>query len=454
MGINRKKTLFSLCFLAFLLLVVNPSLAAEPFVNNQGTEATGILPSNPFYFFKEWGRSIRRTLSFTDLKKAETQLGVVIEQIAEIEKLNELQVTKRDAFLRAIVNYSTNIDLLKTYMQPLLSNRNNAAVEKILSTVAAQGIKQYGVLQGLLGKFEEREQSRAFDDVVRGSIDRLVGAIAANPTLGEDLQEAISNSENDERELHAALFVERLMHVAPQETMYDVMKLQQTVIQKWTGRAQFIEMIGGVHDGIALLQVVDIAREKVFDGDTKNAINVVRQATLDGIKEQGVVSRALVARGIKEVKAVVDDIATKSVGSGELAAIAQGLIARARFQMSAAEAFAEDGSLGNAYGQVISAATAARSAAVLIMTTAADYALELQFMKEYFDGMMERVRAAKLEHKNSPNLFGKIGEAEVQIAKFGDLIAKNASVARIVSAMRAAESLLGTVDQLIKELTK
>lgn len=454
MGTYCKKAIFSLCFLALLSIVVSPAIAAEIPSQSQGTEATGILPSNPFYFFKEWGRSIRRTLSFTDLKKAETQLGVVAEQIAEIEKLNELQVAKREAFERAVGNYSANIDLLKTYATTLHSSRGNAAVEKLLGAIVTRGANHYIALQGLLGKFDGKEYAYAFDRTVNEAIDHLVGLLASLPNVPSALRAAPDEQGDHARELFVALLAERLIRVASQDVAYELMKLQQTMIQKWTGQPEFIERIGEARDSEALLQVVDIAREKVFDNDLKNALNVVRQAMLEQMREQGVIDRALVTRAINNAKNIVSDASRKVGVSGELALIVRGLLDRARFQITAAESFLEDGSLGNAYGQIIGAVTAARGAAVLATTTAADYTLELEYMRQYFDAAMERVRASGIDEKLAPILFSKIGEAEVQIAKFGDLIAKNASVAKIVAAMRVAESMLGNIDQLIKELAK
>ena len=446
MGTNRKKAIFSLCILVLLLIVISPAFAAETASTNRASEATGILPSNPFYFFKEWGRSIRRTLSFTDLKKAETQLNVVVEQIAEIEKLNELRVEKREAFERAVANYETNIDLLKTYLLPVAQQKGNL--------LHVRASKQYAVLQGLLGKFEGKEQTREFDELVLRAIRQLVEATAVGLQGGVDIQTGVDAGDNAERELRGALFVERLMRVVPIEVVYELAKLQQTLIQKWIGRPRLLEMLGGVRDQEPLLQVIDIAREKVFDNEVRNVLNMMRQATLDELKEKGVTGRAFVTQAVKDGKSFIDDVGKRVAAGGELAAQVRTLIERAKFQRAAAEAFLEDGSLGNAYGQLVGAVTAARNAAVLLSTTPAEYATELQYMRQYFDAAMERVRAARLEPKTALHLFTKIGEAEVAIAKLGDLIAQNSSVVKIVTATRVVESMLGTLDQLIKERAK
>lgn len=460
MATSPKKALFCLCFLISLVILVPKTFAAEasPSVPESGT--TGILPSNPFYFFKEWSRSIRRTLSFTDLKKAEIQLGVLNEQVNEIQKLNELNVTRREAIERALDNYNGSIDLLKTYLIPFRGAKSGN-VGQFFDEVVASALRQYDVLQGLIGKLGSDEERSAFDARIAGSLDRIAGITALMPSTLEDvkkfrarLEDAVGRGESTDRELLAATFLERVMGRVPRETQYELSKLQHTLIQKWIGHAAFTDGIANANDLMPLLQVIDAAREKVFESETKNTMNVARQNLLDTLRANGAITEDLVGNTIKATEEFTNGIAVRlGTNTSELGGVVRGLVERARFQLAAAKNFIDDGALGNAYGQLIGATTAARSAVVLLMLTPADFTYELGRAKQYFDVLMERARAAQ-GILRSENLAGKIGEAEVQIAKLADAITKQASIVKMVAAMNAVEVSLGIVEQLIDELTK
>ena len=52
-------------------------------------EDPGILPDNPFYFFKNWSRSIMSFFTFNPLKKAELSFKFDSELLMEIKKMAE-----------------------------------------------------------------------------------------------------------------------------------------------------------------------------------------------------------------------------------------------------------------------------------------------------------------------------------------------------------------------------
>lgn len=70
---------------------------------------TGILPTNPFYFLKEWKRGVKRALIANSVSRAEYELQIASEKIAELRKLKELYPNDSRAIKTTILNYSGDI---------------------------------------------------------------------------------------------------------------------------------------------------------------------------------------------------------------------------------------------------------------------------------------------------------------------------------------------------------
>ncbi|MBM3281511.1 MAG: hypothetical protein FJY91_02060 [Candidatus Harrisonbacteria bacterium] len=81
------------------LLVFSGSTFAAP-----GDE--GLLPSNPFYFFKEWGRGIRRATTFSDEKRNLLELSILRDKEAEVTKLSGIMSEGSEAVGVAVRQYA------------------------------------------------------------------------------------------------------------------------------------------------------------------------------------------------------------------------------------------------------------------------------------------------------------------------------------------------------------
>ncbi|MHB9019714.1 MAG: DUF5667 domain-containing protein, partial [Minisyncoccota bacterium] len=87
--------LFSLVGIMF---VVNPLnlFVGSVFAQNevisadQGGGDPGMLPTNPFYFFKEFGRNIQRVFTFDPVSRVELEVKITNEKAAEAKKIQEI----------------------------------------------------------------------------------------------------------------------------------------------------------------------------------------------------------------------------------------------------------------------------------------------------------------------------------------------------------------------------
>ena len=98
----------------------------------QGEDAHGILPTNPFYFFKEFSRGIRRFFIFNPVRRAEFELDVLEEKAEELEIVESLSPENINALNRAIENYDENVDRLRENLERLSEESDNPNIDELL----------------------------------------------------------------------------------------------------------------------------------------------------------------------------------------------------------------------------------------------------------------------------------------------------------------------------------
>lgn len=81
------------------------------------SEDPGILPGNPFYFFKEWRRDFRQLMTKDRAKKIEIIFSILGDKAAELKKLKEIAPQNTEAIEKAILSYHETIDQFKGQLQ-------------------------------------------------------------------------------------------------------------------------------------------------------------------------------------------------------------------------------------------------------------------------------------------------------------------------------------------------
>jgi len=121
-----------------------------------GVENPGILPSSPFYFLKEWKRSITRFFTTNPVKKAELELNEANERAAEIKKLEETTPSKIEVITKAANNYQQNMERLRTSLEQLKQTSENPNVDKLVENLIDRSIKHNELFDNLKDKFQEQ----------------------------------------------------------------------------------------------------------------------------------------------------------------------------------------------------------------------------------------------------------------------------------------------------------
>ncbi|MFA5386200.1 MAG: DUF5667 domain-containing protein [Candidatus Paceibacterota bacterium] len=95
-------------------------------------EEPGILPGNPFYFFKEWRRGFQSLFTKNPAKKIELTIEVLNNKAAEIKKLEEIAPQNVEALKKAILSYQETLNQLKDQLKSSGSVNLNTQMDRLL----------------------------------------------------------------------------------------------------------------------------------------------------------------------------------------------------------------------------------------------------------------------------------------------------------------------------------
>lgn len=462
---NLKGLLFFVAVAAFLAFS-NPALAQDVSLEDLGIENTGLLPSNPFYFFKEWGRNIRKSLSFGDLRKAEFQLEILNEQAAEIKKLSDIGSQSFEGFERAVANYEYNANLLR---ERLVALKGSPVVGKLLDLLLDRALKHQEIVNELYNKFKSEEGVESFYESTTKALDSLSNAVAFVPGNLEDakkfrerFQLAVLKQKGELREFLAAEFIDRFEDKVSKSAKDEVIRLKDNLLLKWSGKLQGMRVSGGngrtirsienIPGGLKQrLNILDEIRDKIGDSDIKNQLSVIRQKLLDKAKEENAISKEEVESLIAQVKDLIQDVENNFPKDPNDKAQVKGFLDRAIFNLESAERFYEEGAYGSAYGQAVAASAAAKNALLKIAVKSSNYLDELKNIKEYYDALLSKALGLELGKENNPKLFAMFSDAENQIARISDLINQGSESLKIGVALRDLKLLLSSIEQIIED---
>lgn len=170
---KRKILIFILILLFILSLLIwsapifgqtvtpsaSPDASIEKLINEgeASAEALGLkepklLPTSPFYFLKNWIWSLRQFLTADPFKKTDLDLKMVSEKLLEIRKLADKQPAKVSALERAIGNYQTARERLKTRLESLSADSSNPNLDKLLDRIATAALEHEKLFGDIISK--------------------------------------------------------------------------------------------------------------------------------------------------------------------------------------------------------------------------------------------------------------------------------------------------------------
>lgn len=159
-------------------IIAQESITAE----DLGVEEPTLLPTSPFYFFKNFTRAVQRVLTFNPVAKAELELRITDEKLAEAKKVVERDPERTEALERAIENYRVSQERLKIRLELLRETSENPNVERLLENVADRAVKHDKLFAELKAKFEDRAELKIKIETAKEKIEENVAKAAEKDT--------------------------------------------------------------------------------------------------------------------------------------------------------------------------------------------------------------------------------------------------------------------------------
>lgn len=177
------KQLLTLVLVVSVFAVSLPMTAAQDDVDTsveqtEEIEDVGLLPNNPFYFLKEWGRGVQRALIFDPVKRADFELRVTDEKAEELRRVGETDGDNTLAIQRASQNYEKAMERLRLRLEKAQEQTDNPNVDRLLERVTNTVGEHERRLERISDRFEEVNQLR---ERIRTTRDRFQNFI--DPTL-------------------------------------------------------------------------------------------------------------------------------------------------------------------------------------------------------------------------------------------------------------------------------
>lgn len=415
-----------------------------------GTDGSGLLPSNPFYFLKEWGRGFRKLMTFNAIRKAELELDVLNEKAAELKKLEEITPENVEALIGAFDNYKIAADGLRLRLETLKENSQNPNIDRLLTQLTERGFKHQQLFNDLEEKFSAEDRlTEGLSELKDKLAETLAAGFAALDSpegFRSRLKSALEIRGESFNELRAAEFIGRLEEKFSGDLQKEASSLKDDLLIKFSGRLQarpaLLENLPG--EPIHGLELIDEVRERVSDSDLKSELNVARQRVLDQAAEDKKIGQAEAENAIESARELISAVSVPTRSS------VKELLERAKFNLSQAEKLFEEGNYGGAFGQATAASAAAKNALAQLTPDAADNSQVFEAIKGEYDSLVAQAKNLNLTKEKQPKLFALLADAEKRIVDLTRLTEKKALTETIAASLRNIKFILATAAELIR----
>ena len=337
-------------------------------------EDPGLLPTSPFYFFKEWGRGIQSFFTFNSIAKAELEARFTNEKAAELKVVQEQRPDDEQAITRALSNFERSQERLKERLERVQETSENPNVERLLNRIVEKSIVHTKLLEEIGAK------DSGFQVTVAAAIERInekaagaLGELAELDTpekFAERIKFALENSPGSAfKHIRSVEFIDKIEEYLPDEVKTRLQRVREEFKDRVRER---IELEG--EDGEKLRAIFeripgDDSRRAVVLEEIRLKLSDRAASALEGVQSfiERKISSAVdykerTAEQIHRAGLVLARAQEKMREADTVRQAARDLLSQAeRHLVSAKEAFEQE-QYGEAFGQARAAEVAARNA--------------------------------------------------------------------------------------------
>jgi hypothetical protein len=395
-----------------------------------GVENPGLLPSNPFYFVKEWSRGVKLSLTFDLEKKVQLELSTLNYRAAEINKLVRIIPDNTIAINVATKKYNYNLKQLTSQFKKLANKKVRRSLLNKATTNSIKHIQLFNNLQLQLGD----KSLKSVDSAVIGISSLLTIAIDNYTQPKEFRKQVLKLKKAQKNQPQIIQLIEALdkaedsmtsnlkvqVNRAKEDLLIDL--ISQIKFQKITN--QDLEELPG--NFIIRLKIFDEIRSKIDDAELKSQINKIRQGVLEQAIKDKLITKKIAREAYKTSEKLAYDIrALKRAGT------------RVQFHLGQANKFIAEKEYASALGQSSMAAATTKNNWRYLKNTPAYYQSELGLLKSSYDQLLKN-------NKNNKKLI----IAEEKIISLADWVKKS----RIKFSNSKIENRIFDIKLLLSEI--
>ncbi|MEK7463022.1 MAG: DUF5667 domain-containing protein [Patescibacteria group bacterium] len=201
-----------------------------------GVANPGFLPTNPFYFFKEFSRNGRRVFTFNPVAKAQLEVKIANEKVAEAKKIQETVPNDNNAIIKGVKNYQAAQERVNLSLESLKTTASTTpGFETLMNSVATDVVSHQKVLDEIGIKASDSVDVKNAVDSAKLKIDESAAtAIQDNPTdFVNKLQNALIDSKGSElKHVRSLEIITNIEARAPEAAKPALLKVQENLTNK------------------------------------------------------------------------------------------------------------------------------------------------------------------------------------------------------------------------------
>lgn len=346
-------------------------------VSDLGISDAGILPTSPFYFFKEMGRGVQNLFTFNPVAKAELELKFANEKAAELKQVAENQPQNAEAVQKALENYQATQEKLRTKFEKLAETSQNTNVDKLLDNLTDKVVKHEKLFDEISFKFSGNEKiSNAIGNTMSGS-KNVIGEASKkdDPAKFSSRLEKVLLEEKGGELKHARSveIIDRLSEKTPEKVKESLERLREDFSEKLElDIKDLVEKDGDTDLKEKILNTPgDLsARSVIIEEIQKRAEERLSQALekakgpLEKLIQKEINIAKKAGEQIKRAEEMIREAEKKisKIGSAKTPAVVSTLLTEAKDHLTDAKKAFGDEKYGETFGQARSAEVLARNA--------------------------------------------------------------------------------------------
>lgn len=201
-----------------------------------GVANPGLLPTNPFYFFKEFSRNVQRVFTFNPIAKAQLEVKIANIKVAEAKKIQEIAPNDNNAITKGVKNYQAAQERVNVSLESLKTTASTTpGFEMLMNSVATDIVSHQKVLDEIGNKASDSVDVKNAVDSAKLKIDESAAtAIQDNPAdFVNKLQNALINSKGSElKHMRSVEIITNIEARAPEAAKPALLKVQENLTNK------------------------------------------------------------------------------------------------------------------------------------------------------------------------------------------------------------------------------